>query len=322
MSEIIRIATRESPLALWQANAVRDQLLALDPETPVELRPMKTKGDIWLKTSLAKLGGKGLFVKELERALMDNDADLAVHSMKDVTAVMPEGLVISTVLAREDPFDALVSNKYKSLNALPKDAVIGTCSPRRLSQIKHYNPGFQIKDLRGNVNTRLKKLDDGNFDAIILACAGLKRLGFERRIAETLAVETSLPAVGQGIIGIEVRSDDTALQTRLAKLHDDPAAVRLRAERAVSATLNGGCSAPVAAYSVLDEQTLTLDARVISLDGKTLLKTNETITLDAALGDEDSLLQAHELGVRAARTLFDQGAQAILDSAELAHASD
>ena len=321
MSDIIRIATRESPLALWQANAVRDRLLALDPDTPVELRPMKTKGDVWLETSLAKLGGKGLFVKELERALMDNEADLAVHSMKDVTAFMPEGLVISTVLEREDPFDALVSNKYNSLEALPKDAIIGTCSPRRLSQIKHYNEGFDIRDLRGNVNTRLKKLDDGLFDAIILACAGLKRLGFEERIAETMSVETSLPAVGQGIIGIEVRSDDTALQTRLANLHDDPAAIRLRAERAVSATLNGGCSAPVAAYCVLQGHALTLDARVISLDGKTLLKTRETIDLSAALGDEASLTQAHELGVRAAGTLLDQGAQAVLDNADIAHAA-
>jgi len=321
MSEIIRIATRSSPLALWQANAVRDRLLALDPETPVELCPMKTKGDLWLETSLAKLGGKGLFVKELERALIDKEADLAVHSMKDVTAVMPEGLMISTVLEREDPFDALVSNNYQSLDALPRDAVIGTCSPRRLSQIKHYNSDFEIRDLRGNVNTRLKKLDDGQFDAIILACAGLKRLGFDDRIAATLPVETSLPAVGQGIIGIEVRSDDTALQKRLSALHDNPAAVRLRAERAVSATLNGGCSAPIAAYSVLNGQQLTLDARVISLDGKTLLRTSETISLRHSLADNACLQEAHDLGVRAAKHLFEQGAQAILDSADLTHAT-
>jgi len=321
MSEIIRIATRESPLALWQANAVKDQLLALDPETPVELRPMKTKGDKWLETSLAKLGGKGLFVKELERALQDNEADLAVHSMKDVTAVLPEGLTISTVLEREDPFDALVSNHYKSLDDLPKNAVIGTCSPRRLSQILHYNPGFKIADLRGNVNTRLKKLDAGDYDAIILACAGLKRLGFDDRIAATLPVEKSLPAVGQGIIGIEVRGDDKKLQEKLAALHDEPSAIRLRAERAVSATLNGGCSAPVAAYTVLKDRSLTLDARVISLDGKKLLKTNETINLRGSLGDDATLTQAHELGVRAARHLFDQGAQAILDNAEITHAT-
>lgn len=309
MPDVIRIATRQSPLALWQANDVRARLLQNDPALQVELLPLTTKGDRWLGTSLAKLGGKGLFIKELELALLDGRADLAVHSMKDVTASLPDGLGISTVLAREDPYDALVSARYSRLEELPGNAVIGTCSPRRLSQLLNYNPDFVIHDLRGNVNTRLAKLDAGEFDAIILACAGLRRLGFVERIQQTLSVELCLPAVGQGIIGIETRNSDGQLRKRLAPLHDADTASRLAAERALSAELNGGCSAPIAGYTELAGQTLTLTGRVISMDGKTLLACTSSANVN----------KARHLGIEVANRLRDQGAQAILDAAAASH---
>jgi len=311
MPNPIRIATRQSPLALWQANEVRDRLLRIDAALDVELLPMTTKGDQWLNSSLAKLGGKGLFIKELETALLDGRADLAVHSMKDVTAVLPKGLTISTVLQREDPYDAFVSNKYENLSALPINAIIGTCSPRRLSQLLHVNPQFEIRDLRGNVNTRLAKLDADEFDAIVLACAGLKRLEFGERIAETLPVELCLPAVGQGIIGIEVREQDAALREQLAPLHDAATATRLISERALSASLNGGCSAPIAGFSELQGSTLSLTARVISLNGKTRLEASQSA--DAS--------DAQQLGIAVADELRKQGAQRILDEAEATHAT-
>ncbi|MEE9319120.1 MAG: hydroxymethylbilane synthase [Granulosicoccus sp.] len=311
MPEPIRIATRQSPLALWQANAVRDRLLESDPSQPVELLPMTTRADRWLETPLSKIGGKSLFVKELEQALFEGRADLAVHSMKDVTAVLPEGLVISTVMQREDPFDAFVSNKYTGFEQLPQGAIVGTCSPRRLTQLLAKRPDLTIRDLRGNVNTRLAKLDAGEFDAIILACAGLRRLAFDERIKQTLDTELCLPAVGQGIIGIETRSGDAAIQKRLESLHDNDSATRLSAERAYSRALNGGCSAPIAGFSTLAGDRLKMTARVISMDGRILLEASG----ERARGEAESL------GESLAKELCAQGAQKVLDDAARAAAA-
>ncbi len=307
MPTTLRIATRQSPLALWQAHTVRDQLLALHPHIHVELLPMTTKGDREQSTSLAKIGGKALFLKELETALLDGSADLAVHSMKDVPAQMPSGLAISTVLERHNPFDALVSSKYDSLESIPDHAVIGTCSPRRQAQLLKFNPSFKIVDLRGNVGTRLAKLDSGKFDATILACAGLERLGLESRIAQTLPIKHCLPAMTQGTIGIEIRSDDSAVKQLLAPLNHRGTALRSDAERAFGAELNGGCSAPIAAYATLSTNEISMTARVIALDGSEQLETSGTASLE----------KAKSLGKKLAIELLEKGAQDILDNAEL-----
>ena len=306
MSSIVRIATRKSPLALWQAETVQSQLRAAHDSIDVQLVPMTTEGDIKLDQPLYRIGGKQLFVKELESAMMEKRADLAVHSMKDVAAVLPDGLMLCTFMEREDPTDALVSNKYKSLEELPQGAVIGTCSVRRRAQLMAARPDCRIKNLRGNVGTRLSKLDADEYDAIILASAGLKRLGLHDRIAAQLPMDLSLPAAGQGIVGIEVRSDDIELQELLAPLHHADSADRLQAERAVTRTLNGGCSAPIAAYSTLAENELTLIARVISMDGKTILE--ETV-----VGPRS---EAVSLGENAARALQEKGAMKLLQEAE------
>ena len=306
MSSIVRIATRKSPLALWQAETVQSQLRAAHDSIDVQLVPMTTEGDIKLDQPLYQIGGKQLFVKELVSAMMEKRADLAVHSMKDVAAVLPDGLMLCTFMEREDPTDALVSNKYKSLEELPHGAVIGTCSVRRRAQLMAARPDCRIKNLRGNVGTRLSKLDADEYDAIILASAGLKRLGLHDRIAAQLPMDLSLPAAGQGIVGIEVRSDDIELQELLAPLHHADSADRLQAERAVTRTLNGGCSAPIAAYSTLAENELTLIARVISMDGKTILE--ETV-----IGPRN---EAVTLGENAARALQNKGAMKLLQEAE------
>lgn len=305
MPDPIRIATRSSPLALWQAEHVRTRLLASEPDAPVELVPMTTDGDRWLGTSLARLGGKGLFVKALESALLEHDADLAVHSMKDMTAMLPEGLVIATVLERENPFDAFVSTRHASFDALPTGAIVGTCSVRRRAQLLAARPDLEIRDLRGNVNTRLAKLDAGEFDAIVLAAAGLLRLGFASRIRHELSRELSLPAVSQGTIGIECRDNDRDLKTRLEALHDHDSADRMAAERAFSAALNGGCSAPIAAFATLDGNRLSLEGRVFAHDGSERLI--ERIDGDRRAGVD--------LGERLAATLLERGAQGLLDTA-------
>lgn len=306
MSSTVRIATRKSPLALWQAKTVQQRLQAEHEAIDVQLVPMTTEGDIKLAQPLYQIGGKQLFVKELESAMFEKRADLAVHSMKDVAAILPEGLMLCTFMEREDPTDALVSNQYTALDQLPDGAVVGTCSVRRRAQLMTARPDLSIKNLRGNVGTRLGKLDAGEYDAIILASAGLKRLGLHDRIAAQLPIELSLPAAGQGIVGIEVRSDDTKLQELLAPLHDVDSADRLTAERAVTRTLNGGCSAPIAAYATLKSNELTLTARVIAMDGKTLLE--ETVV--------GSRNKADTLGVQAAQALQAKGAMNILAEAE------
>ncbi|MDW6018385.1 hydroxymethylbilane synthase [Vibrio plantisponsor] len=298
----IRIATRQSPLALWQAHYVKDALQAAHPGLEVELVTMVTKGDIILDTPLAKVGGKGLFVKELEVAMLEGRADLAVHSMKDVPVEFPEGLGLVTICEREDPRDAFVSNTYASIDELPQGAVIGTCSLRRQCQLKEARPDLIIKELRGNVGTRLGKLDAGEYDAIILAAAGLKRLELEERIRSFIEPEQSLPAVGQGAVGIECRLDDERLLKLLAPLNHVDTADRVKCERAMNLTLEGGCQVPIGSYALLDGDELWLRALVGEPDGTTIVRGE----IRGARQDAESL------GIELAHQLLDQGAKEIL----------
>lgn len=303
MPENIRIATRKSQLALWQAHYVADQLRHYHPGLEVELVTMTTQGDKILDTPLAMVGGKGLFVKELETGLLENTADIAVHSMKDVPVELPDGLHLAVICPREDPRDAFVSNTCKSFTELPNAAVVGTSSLRRQCQIRALRPDIQIKDLRGNVNTRLGKLDKGEFDAIILAGAGLIRLQMKNRIAEFMDTNLSLPAIGQGAVGIECREDDARVNTLLAPLHDDKTATRLLAERALNRRLNGGCQVPIAGYAELDGDTLFLRGLVGEPDGSSIIR-----------GDIAGAPQnATELGYTLADDLLSRGAAPILE---------
>lgn len=301
---LVRIATRKSALALWQANFVKAELEAAHPGLQVELVPMSTQGDKILDTPLAKIGGKGLFVKELETAMLEGRADIAVHSMKDVPVDFPEGLMLHTICKREDPRDAFVSNTYQQLADLPQGAVVGTSSLRRQCQIKAMRPDLQIKDLRGNVNTRLAKLDAGEFDAIILASAGLIRLGFEARIASFLEVSTSLPANGQGAVGIECRSDDLVVQQLLAPLEHQETRICVLAERAMNRKLQGGCQVPIGAFAVLQQNELWLRGLVGQLDGSEILRSEI----------KGEATQAEQLGTQLAEQLLALGADRILDA--------
>ncbi|MGY2575609.1 hydroxymethylbilane synthase [Vibrio sp. C8] len=298
----IRIATRQSPLALWQAHYVKDALQAAHPGLEVELVTMVTKGDIILDTPLAKVGGKGLFVKELEVAMLEDRADLAVHSMKDVPVEFPEGLGLVTICEREDPRDAFVSNTYASIDELPQGAVVGTCSLRRQCQLKEARPDLIIKELRGNVGTRLGKLDAGEYDAIILAAAGLKRLELEERIRSFIEPEQSLPAVGQGAVGIECRLNDERLLKLLAPLNHLDTADRVKCERAMNLTLEGGCQVPIGSYALLEGDELWLRALVGEPDGTTIVRGE----IRGARQDAESL------GIELAHQLLDQGAKEIL----------
>lgn len=299
---VVRIATRKSPLALWQAHYVRDQLQSYHDNLDVELVLIKTKGDKILDTPLAKIGGKGLFVKELEVAMLENEADIAVHSMKDVPMEFPEGLKLQTICPRGNPHDAFVSNHYQSLDELPAGAIVGTSSLRRQSQLHQRRPDLVIKDLRGNVGTRLSKLDAGEFDAIILACAGLERLEIAHRITQQLPADLLLPAGGQGAVGIECRSDDRALHALLAPLEDIDTRDRVLAERAMNRRLQGGCQVPIGCFATLAGDQLELKGFVGSVDGKTLLE--ETLS-----GHRDD---AEQLGVTLAEKLLARGADRIL----------
>jgi hydroxymethylbilane synthase len=303
--EIVRIATRESALALWQADYIKSGLEALHPGIEVELLGITTKGDIILDSPLSKIGGKGLFVKELETALLENNADIAVHSMKDVPMEFPEGLQLSIICEREDASDAFVSNNHRSFETLPIGSRVGTSSLRRQCQLRQRRPDLVITDLRGNVNTRLRKLDEGQYDAIILATAGLLRLDMEDRIAERMSVEHSLPAGGQGAVGVETRSGDQRMQKLLAPLHHQATAECVIAERAMNLRLEGGCQVPIACYAienVLVPGELLLRGLVGSPDGATILTSEST----APRSD------AEELGVRVAEDLLRQGAAGIL----------
>lgn len=300
--KIIRIATRHSPLAMWQANFVKAELLKHHQDLIVELLPMKTQGDIILDVPLAKVGGKGLFVKELEVAILDGRADIAVHSIKDVPVDFPNGLGLSVICEREDPRDAFVSNHYKQLSELPIGAVVGTSSLRRQCQISSLRPDLLIKDLRGNVNTRLRKLDDGEYDAIILAAAGLLRLEMVDRIANYIEPEISLPAVGQGAVGIECRLNDVETIALLAPLNHLETQYRVTAERAMNLALEGGCQVPIGSYALIDDDQLFLRGLVGSVDGKEIIRKEISGHVD----------QAHELGEMLAQQLLDAGAKEIL----------
>ncbi|KQB02434.1 hydroxymethylbilane synthase [Vibrio metoecus] len=299
----IRIATRQSPLALWQANYVKDALMAAHPGLQVELVTMVTRGDVILDTPLAKVGGKGLFVKELEVAMLEGRADLAVHSMKDVPVDFPEGLGLITICEREDPRDAFVSNTYAKIDDLPSGAVVGTCSLRRQCQLKSARPDLVIKELRGNVGTRLSKLDAGEYDAIILAAAGLKRLGLESRIRNFIEPEQSLPAVGQGAVGIECRLDDQRVRELLAPLNHTDTADRVRCERAMNLTLQGGCQVPIGSYALLEGDHIWLRALVGEPDGSQIVR-------GEIRGPRS---EAEQLGITLAEQLLEQGAKEILD---------
>ncbi|EGQ9312394.1 hydroxymethylbilane synthase [Vibrio vulnificus] len=298
----IRIATRKSPLALWQAYYVKDALQKAHPGLEVELVTMVTKGDVILDTPLAKVGGKGLFVKELEMAMLEGRADLAVHSMKDVPVDFPEGLGLVTICEREDPRDAFVSNTYHHVDELPQGAVVGTCSLRRQCQLKAYRPDLVIKELRGNVGTRLSKLDAGEYDAIILAAAGLKRLELEERIRSFIEPEQSLPAVGQGAVGIECRTNDERILKLLEPLNHTDTADRVKCERAMNLTLEGGCQVPIGSYALLEGDEIWLRALVGEPDGSEIVR-----------GEiRGPRAQAEQLGVQLANQLLNEGAREIL----------
>lgn len=272
MSRVIRIATRSSPLAIWQAEYVQQRLETLHVGLKVELIRIKTQGDKILDTPLAKIGGKGLFVKELEQAMMAGEADIAVHSMKDVPMTLPDGFMLPVICEREDPRDAFVSNHFENLAALPQGACVGTSSLRRSAQLKANRPDLRVMSLRGNVQTRLGKLDAGQFDAILLAAAGLKRLSMVERIRYEMPPEVSLPAVGQGAVGIECRDGDEATAALLAPLNDADSWDRVVAERAMNRRLEGGCQVPIAGYAELQGEQLWLRALVASEDGAEVLR--------------------------------------------------
>jgi hydroxymethylbilane synthase len=300
----IRIATRKSALALWQAEYVKAALQRFYPDLAVELVPMSTKGDRILDTPLAKVGGKGLFIKELEIAMQENLADIAVHSMKDVPVEFPDGFGLHAICERENPYDAFVSNTYDNLEALPQGAIVGTSSLRRQCQLRAYRPDLIIKDLRGNVNTRLSKLDDGQYDAIILAAAGLIRLEMHERIKTTINSEQSLPAVGQGAVGIECRNDDAELIALLAPLNHKETEIRVLAERALNAKLQGGCQVPIGSFAEIKGDSLLLRGLVGSPDGSTIIRAQ----LNGLITDPVNL------GERVAEQLIAQGATELLDA--------
>ena len=301
------VGTRSSQLALWQADFVIGELAKKYPELVVEKRLMTTKGDKILNAPLAKIGGKGLFTKELETAMLEGEIDIAVHSLKDMPVVVPEGLVITAITQRADPGDAFVSPKYKSFQQLPAGAKVGTSSLRRKAQLLHARPDLQIEDLRGNVNTRLRKMEEENFDGIILACAGLKRLGFGDRIRQVLPQTMCLPAVGQGALAIECRQADKETRELLEFLNDRCTRLCTEAERGFLATVEGGCQVPVGVYAVSAEAGIRVEAVIASLDGSTLLR-------DALEAEVKNAQEARAVGINLAEKLLARGGREILRS--------
>ena len=302
MSSVLRIATRRSPLALWQAGHVADALRERHPGLEVEIVAMRTSGDKMLDAPLAMVGGKGLFIKELEHALLDRRADIAVHSMKDVPVELPPELHLPVIMARADPRDALVSTRFGALDALPPAALVGTSSLRRRSQLAAHRPDLRIENLRGGVDTRLRRLDDGDFDAIVLAVSGLERGGNGARVTEAIDVATMLPAAGQGALGIECRRGDARVEALIAPLACPRSTVCVLCERAFNRRLEGGCQVPIAAYAALDGEALSLRGLVASLDGATVLRSQVSGSADAA----------QVLGAQAAGSVLEQGAGEIL----------
>lgn len=306
LQKIIRIATRKSPLALWQANHVRDMLLQHWPALQIELLPMVTSGDKFLKNKLADVGGKGLFVKELEEALLDKRADIAVHSMKDVPATFPDGLCLTAICTRHNPLDALVSSNYVRLDDLPTGSIIGTGSLRRQSQLLAHRPDLKIKELRGNIQTRISKLMSNEYDAIILAAAGLERMSMQDNIREVLSTEIMLPACGQGALGIECRDNDDELKKIIAPLNDPLSALCVRSERQVNALLGGNCHVPLAVFCTIEANNeLLLRAKVATLDGTIVVSNTQRGPQEASTALADKCAQG----------LLASGARSLLDSA-------
>ena len=300
---MLKIATRKSPLALWQAEFVKSKLEDIYPDLKVELVKMTTQGDQILNSPLSKIGGKSLFIKELEVGIMEGRADIAVHSMKDVPYELPQGFEIGAILERESPFDAFVSNDFNSIQDLPIGAKLGSCSLRRIVQVKAMRPDLEILDLRGNVNTRLKKLDDGEYDAIILACSGLTRLGFDNRIKQDLSPDDSLPAVGQGALGIEIKANDHEISSLIKPLIHQKTQIEVNAERALNTTLQGGCSVAIGAFATSEDSKLTLSGMVGNVDSGEIIRIQET-------GETSKPI---DLGIRAAKKLLSLGARELLN---------
>ena len=300
---VLKIATRKSPLALWQAEFVKSKLETIYPDLKVELVKMTTQGDQILNSPLSKIGGKSLFIKELEVGIMEGRADIAVHSMKDIPYELPQGFEIGAILERESPFDAFVSNDFNSIQDLPVGARLGSCSLRRIVQVKALRPDLEILDLRGNVNTRLKKLDDGEYDAIILACSGLARLGFDNRIKQDLSPDDSLPAVGQGALGIEIEANDHEISSLIKPLIHKKTQIEVSAERALNATLQGGCSVAIGAFATSEDSKLTLSGMVGNVDSGEIIRVQET-------GETSKPI---DLGIRAAKKLLSLGARELLN---------
>lgn len=300
---MLKIATRKSPLALWQAEFVKSKLENIYPDLKVELVKMTTQGDQILNSPLSKIGGKSLFIKELEVGIMEGRADIAVHSMKDVPYELPQGFEIGAILERESPFDAFVSNDFNSIQDLPIGAKLGSCSLRRIVQVKAMRPDLEILDLRGNVNTRLKKLDDGEYDAIILACSGLTRLGFDNRIKQDLSPDDSLPAVGQGALGIEIKANDHEISSLIKPLIHQKTQIEVNAERALNTTLQGGCSVAIGAFATSEDSKLTLSGMVGNVDSGEIIRIQET-------GETSKPI---DLGIRAAKKLLSLGARELLN---------
>ena len=300
---MLKIATRKSPLALWQAEFVKSKLEDIYPDLKVELVKMTTQGDQILNSPLSKIGGKSLFIKELEVGIMEGRADIAVHSMKDVPYELPQGFEIGAILERENPFDAFVSNDFNSIHDLPIGAKLGSCSLRRIVQVKAMRPDLEILDLRGNVNTRLKKLDDGEYDAIILACSGLTRLGFDNRIKQDLSPDDSLPAVGQGALGIEIKANDHEISGLIKPLIHQKTQIEVNAERALNTALQGGCSVAIGAFATSEDSKLTLSGMVGNVDSGEIIRVQETGETSKAI----------DLGIRAAKKLLSLGARELLN---------
>jgi hydroxymethylbilane synthase len=302
MNRSVKIATRASQLALWQANWIKDRISGLFPDVYVEMVHIKTKGDKILDSPLAKIGGKGLFVKELEVSLLARETDFAVHSLKDVPTELPPGLELSVITKRESPWDAFVSNTYSDFDSLPLNSVIGTSSLRRIAQLRKVRPDLVFKTLRGNVNTRLAKLDNGEFDAIILAAAGLIRLGMEQRITQNLPIGLSLPAIGQGVICIESRVNDTGIINIIDSLRDAETTSNIAAERALLIRLNGGCQVPLAGHAVTFGQTMELTGMLASPEGDKFIRLTET----------GPVAEAEQIGIRLGDRLLQSGGREIL----------
>ena len=300
---VVKVVSRDSALAMWQTNFVIDCLREATDAYDFEVVSLKTKGDKILDVSLAKIGDKGLFTKELEDGLLSGEMDFAVHSLKDIPTVLPEGLQISATLKRHNPADVLISEKYHSFDELPQGAKVGTSSLRRKAQLLHKRPDLNIQDLRGNVNTRMRKLKEENFDGIILAAAGVERMEWQDSITEELSYDVCLPAVSQGVIGVETRSDDEEIIALVQLIHDKESEICVKAERALLRALEGGCQIPIAGHAHVEKDTLVLDGLVGSIDGKTIIR-------DSISGSAD---QAEQLGEALAQRLSQQGGREILE---------